>query len=152
MDELLRSLPAEARGWDLGCGNGSFDASGLRATVIGLDLEAGSSPPTRFVRGDASRLPFAANTFDAIVSNHSLEHIPEIDDCLAEIGRVLKAAGCLYIAVPDSTTLSDKLYRWLAEGGGHVNPFSSAVELSRRIERATALPHRGTRTLCTSFS
>lgn len=152
MYELLRSLPAEARVLDLGCGNGSFDASGLRATVIGLDLEAGSSPPPRFVRGDASQLPFAANTFDVIVSNHSLEDVQNLDGCLAEIGRVLKAAGCLYAAVPDSTTLFDRLYRWLADGGGHVNPFSSAAELSQKIERATALPHRGTRTLCTSFS
>src|ERR1700691_249663 len=93
MYDSLRGLPEEARVLDLGCGNGSFDASSLRATVIGLDLEAGSSPPPRFVKGDASRLPFAANTFDTIVSNHSLEHIPEIDDCLAEMGRVLKSTG-----------------------------------------------------------
>jgi len=152
MYELLRNLPAKARVLDLGCGNGSFDASGLRATVIGLDLEGGSSSPPRFVRGDASALPFAANTFDAIVSNHSLEHVRDVDGCLAEIHRVLKSTGCLYVAVPDSTTLFDRLYRWLADGGGHVNPFSSAVELSQRIERATGLPHRGTRTLCTSFS
>jgi len=152
MRELLCRLPAKARVLDLGCGNGSFDVSGVRAMVTGLDLEQGSSPPARFVRGDASTLPFAARTFDAVVSNHSLEHVVDLAGCLAEISRVLRPTGSLYVAVPDSTTLCDRLYRWLADGGGHVNPFSSATRLSEEIERATALPHRGTRTLCTSFS
>lgn len=152
MDELLRRLPAEAKILDLGCGNGSFDSSGLRATVVGVDLESGSSPPLRFVRGDASRLPFAAGAFDAVVSNHSLEHVEDLDGCLQEIARVLKPNAMLYVAVPDSTTFCDRLYRWLADGGGHVNPFSSAAALSQKIETATGLPHRGTRTLCTSFS
>jgi hypothetical protein len=152
MHELLGRLPVEGRVLDLGCGNGSFDASGLQATVIGLDLEGGSTPPARFVRGDASGLPFAAGTFDAVVSNHSLEHVRDLDGCLSEMSRVLKSDGCVYVAVPDSTTLTDRLYRWLADGGGHVNPFTSAAELSRKIETATALPHCGTRTLCTSFS
>ena len=39
MPNLLRRLPANARILDLGCGNGSYDASGLDATVIGVDLE-----------------------------------------------------------------------------------------------------------------
>ena len=92
------------------------------------------------------------NAFDAVVSNHSLEHVRDLDRCLSEMSRVLKPDGCVYVAVPDSTTLTDRLYRWLADGGGHVNPFASAAELSRKIEQSTALPHYGTRTLCTSFS
>src|ERR1700676_1461781 len=127
MHELLRRLPVEGRVLDLGCGNGSFDASGLQATVIGLDLEAGLSPPSHFVRGDASELPFASGAFDAVLSNHSLEHVRDLDGCLSEMSRVLKPDGCLYVAVPDSTTLTDRLYRWLADGGGHVNPFASAA-------------------------
>ncbi len=151
MLDFLRRLPAGARILDLGCGNGSFDTSGLDATVIGLDLEAGSPPPG-FVRGDASVLPFAAATFHGVISNNSLEHVPDLDACLKEIARILKPGGWLYIAVPDSTTLTDRLYRWLADGGGHVNPFPSAEDLSQKISRATALPLRGTRTLCSSFS
>jgi SAM-dependent methyltransferase len=150
MLDLLRDLPPEAKVLDLGSGSGSFDAAGLRATVVRLDLEPSTSK--NFVRGDASNLPFPPRTFDAIVSNHSLEHVENLDGCLREISRVLKPAGILYVAVPDSTTLCDRLYRWLSRGGGHVNPFPSAADLSQKIETAIALPHLGTRTLCASFS
>jgi SAM-dependent methyltransferase len=152
MLDLLRDLPPEAKVLDLGCGNGSFNAAGLNATVVRVDLETSNSPPPNFVRADASNLPFATRTFDAVISNHSLEHVENLDGCLNEISRVLKPDAMLYVAVPDSTTVCDRLYRWLASGGGHVNPFPSATDLSHKIETATALPHLGTRTLCTSFS
>ena len=54
---------------------------------------------------------------------------------LAEIGRVLKPPGALYIAVPDASTFGDRLYRWLTWGGGHVNAFTSARELAATIEQ-----------------
>jgi len=65
---------------------------------------------------------------------------------------VVKPGGALYVSVPDATTFCDRLYRWLARGGGHVNPFCSAPELAAKIEAATGLQHIGTRTLCTSLS
>jgi len=54
--------------------------------------------------------------------------------------------GALYAAVPDARTVTDKLYRWLARGGGHVNQFCSAQALDLEIERATGFPP------CTSLS
>jgi hypothetical protein len=57
-----------------------------------------------------------------------------------------------FVAVPDATTISDRLHRWLARGGGHVNPFSSASDLATRITRVTGLKLVATRTLCTSLS
>ena len=54
--------------------------------------------------------------------------------------------------MPDASTFADRLYRWLARGGGHVNPFTSAPELAATIERATHLRHVNTRTLCASLS
>src|SRR6185437_15783196 len=57
-----------------------------------------------------------------------------------------------YVAVPDASTHCDKLYRWLSRGGGHVNAFTSSKELATKIERATGLQHRATKTLHTSLS
>jgi hypothetical protein len=54
--------------------------------------------------------------------------------------------------VPDASTLTDKLYRWLARGGGHVNAFTSASETAAAIEQAVGLPHVATRSLCSSLS
>jgi SAM-dependent methyltransferase len=95
---------------------------------------------------DAARLPFPAQSIDLTISNHSLEHIENLEDCLLEIGRVIKKDGSLYVAVPDASTITDKIYRWLAKGGGHVNPFASAAQLAQKIETTTGLRHTGTRT------
>lgn len=115
--------------------------------VTRVDLEPGGD-----VQADAAALPFRDHVFAAVVSNHSLEHVLRLDDALREIGRVVAPGGILYVAVPDASTLCDRIYRWAASGGGHVNAFTSAEELAQRIERATGLPHRATRLLHTSLS
>ena len=104
------------------------------------------------MRGDAARLPFAGAAFAAIVSNHSLEHFEDLGGALAEIGRVIERRGALYVAVPDASTLTDRLYRWLGRGGGHVNPFTSAAEVASAVEAATGLKLAAAKTLCSSLS
>jgi len=141
-----------ARVLDLGCAGGSFDSGDSPFTVFRIDLERGDRQLTNFVQADAAKLPFPTNSFEAVISNHSLEHFENLAECLAEIGRVVKPDGALYVAVPDATTLSDRLYRWLARGGGHVNPFLSDRELAQTIEHATSLKHVATHTLCASLS
>ncbi len=150
MDEILRGLPDHSLVLDLGCGSGTFDYTDRNFTVVGVDLEPGRK--ANFVQADAAKLPFLDNTFDAVISNNSLEHVIKYLDALSEIGRVLKPSGSIYIAVPDATTITDRVYRSLARGGGHVNQFSSATQLAAQIERATGLHLVATRTLCSSFS
>lgn len=104
------------------------------------------------MQADAQALPFASHAFAAVVANHSLEHLDDLGRSLHELGRVLRQDGCLFVSVPDAATLTDKLYRWLARGGGHVNAFTSSEELAATIERATGLKRVATRTLCSSLS
>lgn len=152
MHEILRNLPRGARVLDLGCAGGSFSVEGPPFRVVRADLDRPQQPPANFVQADAAKLPFASASFDAIVSNHSLEHFENLTESLAEIARTVQPKGAFYVAIPDASTLSDRLYRWLARGGGHVNAFTSATELARRIESATGMRHIGTRTLCASLS
>jgi SAM-dependent methyltransferase len=150
--EILQGLAPGQRVLDLGSGAGSFDASTAPFIAIRADLDRPQNAAANFVQTDAAHLPFPERAFDAVISNHSLEHFHDPFSALAEIGRVLKPSGGLYVAVPDASTFCDRLYRWLARGGGHVNPFTSAAELAAQIERATGLPHVATRTLFTSLS
>jgi SAM-dependent methyltransferase len=154
MHEILRTLQAGSLVLDLGCAEGSFPPEATSATVVRLDREAPkkSGDRRRIVQSDAARLPFADQTFDAVISNHSLEHFDDLSGSLREIRRVLSPSGSLFVAVPDASTLTDKLYRWLGRGGGHVNAFASSRETAASIERATGLPLIATRTLCSSLS
>lgn len=87
-----------------------------------------------------------------MISNHSLEHFEGLEQALDEIRRVIDPNGFLYIAVPDSSTVTDRISRWMAQGGGQVNSFTSASVLVCRVSEKTGLPHAGTRVLCTSLS
>lgn len=44
----------------------------------------------RFVRGDVSRLPFRAASFDLVFSWSSFEHIQDYSNAFSELNRVLK--------------------------------------------------------------
>lgn len=146
MHEILGQLPAGARVLDLGSNRGSFPKP-AHLVVIRADLDGEPD-----VRADAARLPFASAAFDALISNHSLEHFEDLDAALAEMRRVLKPEGALYVAVPDAGTFTDIVYRWLTRGGGHVNAFRSAAEVVARVRQATGLPYAGGRLLYSSFT
>lgn len=47
-------------------------------------------------------LPFEGNTFDVILCNHVLEHVPEDRKAMSEIYRVLKPGGFALLQVPIS--------------------------------------------------
>ncbi|MCB1787860.1 MAG: class I SAM-dependent methyltransferase [Gammaproteobacteria bacterium] len=77
-----------------------------------------------FTTVTGTSLPFADDTFDICISNHVLEHVGDRHaqaDHLAEIGRVLKDDGWLYLAVPNRWTLVEPHYKlpllsWLPSG------------------------------------
>ena len=153
MHEILAALPPSSHVLDLGSGPGSFDSHAFPSlTVFHADIEVPSKTPDNFVACLASAMPFANRSFDAVILNHSFEHFVDLPQCVQEIARVLATTGLLYIAVPDASTITDRVYRWLGRGGGHVNLFTDANVIPVMITAATGLRHAGTRVLCTSFS
>ncbi|MFZ0590492.1 MAG: class I SAM-dependent methyltransferase [Bryobacteraceae bacterium] len=152
MHEILSTLAPGSCVLDLGSGSGSFNAEKYALTVTGADLEAPPKRYANFVICRASQLPFRSRSFQALVLNHSLEHFDNLAESVHEIARVLAERGFLYIAVPDASTFTDRVYRWLARGGGHVNQFCDASNISRMVAASTGLKHAGTRVLCTSLS
>jgi SAM-dependent methyltransferase len=152
MQEILKILPAGARVLDLGSNRGSFDATPFNLRIFRADLSVPSQPRDLFIACSADSLPFADHAFDAVIMNHSLEHFENLQACVSEIARVLSRNGYLYVAVPDASTLTDRVYRWLGRGGGHVNPFTDSDTVARMFVDATGLRRAGTRVLHTSLS
>lgn len=87
---------------DLACGPGHLTAAAARrgAEARGLDfapamlqVARAHYPALEFLEGDAQRLPFAAATFDRVVMNFGVLHLPDPDRAFAEARRVLKPGG-----------------------------------------------------------
>jgi SAM-dependent methyltransferase len=142
MDEWLSKLNANQRVLDLGSGSGSFDYSHYVCSIVAVDNDFNSLtrvlktiPSVSTVKSESHHLPFKDRTFSLVVCNSSLEHFPQINDTLAEIGRILTVDGALVITVPNGYGFDDNLYRFLLEGGGHVNrfKFDQVVDLVREL-------------------
>lgn len=95
---------------ELGCGNGRHWSSRLgklpKETSLTLsDLSLGMLaeirkyfPYIQTEQIDAQSIPYSDNTFDFVIANHMLFHIPDLEGALSEIHRVLKNSGTLYAA------------------------------------------------------
>jgi SAM-dependent methyltransferase len=87
---------------EVGCGTGLILSrlEGVAGRLTGADLSPGmlsraSARGHAVVRADATRLPFADGTFDAVVSFKVLAHVPAVRSALAEMARVLRPGGVL---------------------------------------------------------
>ncbi len=116
---LLSLLPGQAV-LDIGSGPGLLalamaDAVGPGGKVVGLDLsepmlEMGRQrcvdrPQVSFELGDAAKLPFEADTFDAVVTTQVYEYVADISGALAEVRRVLRPGGLLAVLDTDYDSL-----------------------------------------------
>lgn len=72
---------------------------------------------------DAKELPFADGTFDAVVSNSIIHHIPEPLGALGEMQRVLQVGGVLFVRdllrPPDLETLNQLVETYAGNENAH---------------------------------
>ncbi|EMA53880.1 methyltransferase domain-containing protein [Halococcus thailandensis] len=114
----LFDVDEDDRVLDVGCGTG-FGTEGLlehTERVHGLDQSAhqlkraygkfGRDGPVKFYRGDAERLPFEDDTFDALWSSGSIEYWPDPVAALRECRRVTEPGGNVLVVGPDAPKTS----------------------------------------------
>jgi len=106
------SLSPGCRVLELGCGPGTLWLENLERLpqieeIILSDFSsgmvaqaqknlAGRMAAARFQTIDAQSIPYREASFDSVIANHMLYHLPERGRALAEIRRVLKPGGQLY--------------------------------------------------------
>lgn len=102
---------------DIGVGAGIY-VEPTRARCrhyIAADLSLGMlsrlrQPDLDRINLDAQRLPLPDHTFDVVLANHMLYHVPDRDAALAQIARILRPDGCL-LAVTNSMQSMAELSR-----------------------------------------
>jgi ubiquinone/menaquinone biosynthesis C-methylase UbiE len=113
IDKILGGFPKEFfdEALELGCGSGSgskylaFYCKKLIAMEYNADrLTECNDEKITFLIGDAQNLPqFADGEMDLIFSSNFIEHLPNLDKCLAECRRVVKQDGRIIHTVPNRT-------------------------------------------------
>jgi len=79
---------------------------GYRQYVCGDKFTEGYQYPAHVVDLDILELSYDADTFDLVLCNHVLEHIPDDAAAMRELCRVLKPGGQALLQVPVSATLA----------------------------------------------
>lgn len=122
-------IPAGMRLLDVGCGTGRIPIEFARTYpgmhITGIDLahsmiELGQKHLDQIgLRGqvllrlvDAKQIPFADQSFDSVVSNSIVHHIPDPFDCVAGMVRVCAPGGLLFVRDlfrPESAAEVDRL-------------------------------------------
>lgn len=147
---LQDSLAGEdARALDVACGTGDLSLAIARRTgarVVGADFcrpmleiaarkAATGAPPVSFIEGDALRLPFGDETFDAASIAFGLRNLSSVEGGLSELLRILRPGGRVAIlefsrsVVPGFRALFQFYFtRVLPRIGGRLSGSVSAYE------------------------
>jgi 2-polyprenyl-3-methyl-5-hydroxy-6-metoxy-1,4-benzoquinol methylase len=130
---------------------------GVRATVVAADAaahmlrlaeenvsRAGLSDRIHCVQRDCKRLPEASGTFDAVMSNSIVHHIPEPAGVVAECWRILRPGGLLFLRdllrPADESTLEALVQRYAGEATAHQQQmFRDSLHAALTVEEVATL-------------
>jgi ubiquinone/menaquinone biosynthesis C-methylase UbiE len=150
--DVLVKVPAESKILELGCGSGEMWKECVSRIPTGwvitlTDLSDGMLDAAwrnlvplgrnfKFEQMDAQSIPYGDKTFDVVIANHVLFHVPDREKALAEIKRVLKDDGCL-IATTVGNLHMQEVYQWLKRVNTNERPdmFSNPFTLENGQEQ-----------------
>lgn len=143
--DTLEQLPADARILELGCGPAHLWRECSSRIPAGWDLTLSdfssgmvnaawrnlvvTGRAFQFKEIDAQEIPFADETFDAVIANFMLYHVPDRPKALGEVKRVLRPGGKLIAATVGNTHLKEMM-DWLRQvhvskvWESYANPFT----------------------------
>ncbi|MCT2918631.1 bifunctional demethylmenaquinone methyltransferase/2-methoxy-6-polyprenyl-1,4-benzoquinol methylase UbiE [Limosilactobacillus fermentum] len=152
---------------DLCCGTGDLTIelakrAGRTGRVIGLDFNQAMldlaekkvrdldlQKDIELVKADAMHLPFADNSFDVVTIGFGLRNVPDANQVLAEVTRVLKPGGvfgCLEMSQPNNSLVRVgwkgyfKLFPLMAKAfGGNYRDYRYLQQTSRAFVSAEKL-------------
>lgn len=96
----------------------------LYAGSLARAMQERQSEKVTAVMGDATTLPFAAGSLDAVVSSQFLEHIPDAakTSFFHECARVLAPGGVLAVSTPNGEYIAARKFRFSALARSVLSP------------------------------
>lgn len=140
---------------DIGTGEGQVArlAAEMGADVYGLDptwaqvevaKERGGGP--RYLRAGAAALPFPDGHFDVVIACLVFEHIDDVDEAIAEVGRVLEPGGRFLfflnhplLQTPDSGWIDDQILD-PPEQYWRIGPYLREDKSIEEVEKGVYIP------------
>lgn len=115
---------------DVGCGTGGFLAVTKKRGWTGFGIEPnvqarniGNKKTDDRIFDVNKLLEFDAESFDVITLWHVLEHLPNLEDQISLLKKLLKANGTLIIAVPNHNSFDAR----------HYNEYWAAYDVPRHL-------------------
>ncbi len=118
---------------DIGCGDGALVPDLRRALpdalIVGVDISdveidaarlKVDDKRVRFIQSHAAKLPIASNSIDAVVSHLALMLMPDVDEVLVEIRRMLRRGGRLAFVVDHPEGRGEDLMAKFANVGASI--------------------------------
>lgn len=120
--DALNGKMAGLRVVDVGCSTGIMTAfmAGHFGMTVGLDIDKEAlayaaarhgSQGLFFVNSDALHLPVADESFDVAVCAHVYEHVPDAEQMMGEIRRVLKPGGLCFFSAGNRLSWMEPHYQ-----------------------------------------
>jgi 2-polyprenyl-3-methyl-5-hydroxy-6-metoxy-1,4-benzoquinol methylase len=112
---LINSLqPAKGRILDIGAGTGDFLSVAKKNGWQTIGVEPSDKAKAIALKKEVSFVEDTAElekqSFDVITMWHVLEHVPNLDNQIKELKRLLKPNGSLIVAVPNFKSFDAKYY------------------------------------------
>ena len=150
--DTLLTLPDNAKLLELGCGPAYLWQENISRIPMGWniilsDLSSGmldaacrnlvvTGRAFKFEEIDAQSIPYKDETFDAVIANHMLYHVPDRPKAITEIKRVLKPGGRL-IATTVGENHMKEMMDWLRKVsiGDSFESFANLFTLENSLDQ-----------------